>query len=466
MPVIEFLLNWIIPFIVILTVLVFVHEMGHYTVARMNKVRVEVFSVGFGRELFGWTDRAGTRWKFSAIPLGGYVKMFGDANAASAGSDGLEKMSAADRAVSFHHKRVSQRAAIVFAGPFINYVFAVLVLALLFVFYGQPFTPPKVGAVEAGGRAAEAGLRPGDRVISIDGSSVERFEEIIQLVRLKYDTKLEFLIDRDGKRLNLPITPVRRTVTDRNKNKHVIGRIGISPFSAAVVDRVQPKSAADRAGLRTGDRIVEVEGKTVRSFEQMAQVIRAAPGRTVPLGIVRDGRRLTLTATLARHTIKLNGGKTLVIGRLGISRKRVAYKRHSFGVAAWQGIKETGAMASATYTAIKQMIEGKRSTKDLGGPIRIAEISGQMAQLGIREYIWFMAILSLHLVPDKPLFPVPMLDGGHLVFYAYEAVAGKPLGERAQEYGFRIGLALVLTLMLFVTWNDIVHLTDKIGLLK
>jgi len=465
MPVLEFLLNYVIPFLVILTVLVFVHEMGHYTVARLNRVRVEVFSIGFGREIFGWTDRAGTRWKFSAIPLGGYVKMFGDANAASAGGDGLEKMSAAERAVSFHHKRVGQRAAIVFAGPFINYVFAVLILAFLFVFYGQPFTPPKVGSVAPEGRAAVAGLKPGDRILSIDGSSVERFEEIIQLIRLKFETKLVFLVERDGKRLSLTISPQRRTVTDRNGNKHVIGSIGVAPFSAAVVDRVEAKSAADRAGLRTGDHIVGVAGKTVRSFEEMAQVIRANPGRAVPIAVVRDGRRTMLNTTLESRKIKTRSGKTILIGRLGISRKRLEYKRHSFALATWQGIKETASMAKATYTAISQMIEGKRSTKDLGGPLRIAEMSGQMAQLGIREYIWFMGILSLHLCLIN-LFPVPMLDGGHLVFYAYEAVAGKPLGERAQEYGFRIGLALVLTLMLFVTWNDIVHLTDKIGLLK
>jgi regulator of sigma E protease len=465
MPVVEFLLNWVVPFLVILTILVFVHEMGHYTVARLNGVRVETFSIGFGREIFGWNDRAGTRWKFSMIPLGGYVKMFGDANAASAGAEGLEAMTPAERKVSFHHKSVGARSAIVFAGPFINYLFALVVLIGLFMVWGQPFTPPKIGTVTAGGPAAAAGLKPGDRIVSIDGESVERFEEAIQLIRLNPEIRIVIGIEREGKRIDIPVTPARQVVTDRHQNQHVVGQIGITPFSAAVVDQVQPKSAAAAVGMKTGDRIISVARIPVRSFEEMAEVIRANPGRTVVLGVIRDGRRITLRPSLASVQITGRGGATTTIGRLGITRKRVEYVRHGPFEAAWQAVRETVSMTRATATAIGQMIEGKRSTKDLGGPLKIAEISGQMAQLGIREYIWFMAILSLHLCLIN-LFPVPMLDGGHLVFYAYEAVAGKPLGERAQEYGFRIGLALVLTLMLFVTWNDIVHLTDKIGLLK
>jgi regulator of sigma E protease len=465
MPVVEFLFNWVIPFLLILTILVFVHEMGHYTVARMNGVRVETFSIGFGREIFGWNDRTGTRWKFSVIPLGGYVKMYGDANAASAGADGLESMTPAQREVSFHHKSVGARAAIVFAGPFINYVFAILVLVCLFMFYGQPFTPPKIGVVETNGPAAEAGLKPGDRIVSIDGQSVARFEEAIQLIRLNPEIKIVIRVERAGREIDIPVTPTRFIVTDRHDNKHEVGRIGITPFSAAVVDQVQPKSAADAVGMKSGDLIISVDREQVRSFEEMALLIRAKPGQTVALGVIRDGQRITLRPTLASLTLKNRAGKSATIGRLGITRKRVEYVQHGLGEAAWQAVRETVSMARSTVTAIGQMIEGKRSTKDLGGPLKIAEISGQMAQLGTREYIWFMAILSLHLCLIN-LLPVPMLDGGHLVFYAYEAVAGKPLGERAQEYGFRIGLALVLTLMLFVTWNDIVHLTDKIGLLK
>jgi len=465
MPVLEFLFNWVIPFLLILTILVFVHEMGHYTVARINGVRVETFSIGFGREIFGWNDRSGTRWKFSMIPLGGYVKMYGDANAASAGAEGLEAMTPAQRKVSFHHKSVGARAAIVFAGPFINYVFALLVLMGLFMFWGQPFTPPKIGVVLPDGAAAKAGLKPGDKIVAIDGQSVARFEEAIQLIRLNPEIKLVVRVQREGREIDIPVTPARYTVTDRHQNKHEVGQIGITPFSAAIVDQVQPKSAADKVGMKQGDRIISVARIQVRSFEEMAEVIRANPGKTVALGIIRDGRRITLRPTLASLEVKSRSGETKTIGRLGITRKRVEYVQHGLFQAAWQAVRETVSMTRSTATAIGQMIEGKRSTKDLGGPLKIAEISGQMAQLGIREYIWFMAILSLHLCLIN-LFPVPMLDGGHLVFYAYEAVAGKPLGERAQEYGFRIGLALVLTLMLFVTWNDIVHLTDKIGLLK
>jgi regulator of sigma E protease len=294
---------------------------------------------------------------------------------------------------------------------------------------------------------------------------VARFEEAIQLIRLNPEIKIVIRVERAGREIDIPVTPTRFIVTDRHDNKHEVGRIGITPFSAAVVDQVQPKSAADAVGMKSGDLIISVDREQVRSFEEMALLIRAKPGQTVALGVIRDGQRITLRPTLASLTLKNRAGKSATIGRLGITRKRVEYVQHGLGEAAWQAVRETVSMARSTVTAIGQMIEGKRSTKDLGGPLKIAEISGQMAQLGTREYIWFMAILSLHLCLIN-LLPVPMLDGGHLVFYAYEAVAGKPLGERAQEYGFRIGLALVLTLMLFVTWNDIVHLTDKIGLLK
>ncbi len=367
-------LIYIPSFIVLLTVLVFVHEMGHYLVARWNGVRIETFSIGFGPELFGWTAKSGTRWKFSAVPLGGYVKMFGDANAASAGSVGMENFSPEDRASSFHHKRLGQRTAIVLAGPLANYIFAVLVLAGLFTFLGQPFTPAKITRVLPNTPAAAAGLKAGDLIVGVDGRSIERFEEIVQIVALRPEVRLTFEVKRGGSRLKMVVVPRRQTSKDRFGN------------------------------------------------------------------VIEKG----------------------VIGVVGQARKLARYDP---ATAVWRAVESTWSMTKATALAIKQMIVGERSAKDLRGPLGIGELSGQMAQISIFTFIWFMGILSLHLGLIN-LLPVPMLDGGHLAFYAYEAIRGKPLGERAQEYGFRIGLALVLTLMLFVTWNDISRLTDKIGFLK
>jgi regulator of sigma E protease len=359
-------LGIIIPFLVVLTVLVFVHELGHYLVARRNGVRVEVFSIGFGPELFGWFDRAGTRWKLSAIPLGGYVKMFGDSDASSMPSGAVHEMSEQDRAVSFHHKRLGQRAAVVAAGPAANFIFAIVVLAVLFATIGQPFTPPDVGTVQANSAAERGGFKPGDVILQVDGQKIERFEDVQQAVRLNDGSPMHIVVKRDGKDVELTITPQQQEITDRFGNVH----------------------------------------------------------RVSLLGIVRSG---------------------------------VDYVRRDPASAVLRAAEETWSLSAGTLTAVWQMIIGARTTDELGGPLRIAQMSGEVAQGGFVALISFMAMLSINLGLIN-LFPIPVLDGGHLLFYAAEAIRGKPLGQKAQEYGFRIGLAFVLMLMVFVTWKDLVHI--------
>src|SRR5579875_395631 len=215
-------------FLFVLTVLVFVHELGHYLVARWNGVRVEVFSIGFGPELFGWNNRAGTRWKISAIPLGGYVKMFGDADPSSApSSETLREMTPQEREVAFHHKRLPQRAAIVAAGPVANFVFAIVALAALFATVGQPFTPPQVGKVQAGSAAEASGMQPGDRIVSIDGEKIERFEDVQRIVRLDPGHALAIVVQRGDQDVSLSVTPKLSEITDRFGNKHEYGLLGI-----------------------------------------------------------------------------------------------------------------------------------------------------------------------------------------------------------------------------------------------
>jgi regulator of sigma E protease len=359
------LIDYILPFLLVLTVLIFVHELGHYWVAKRCGVKVEVFSIGFGRELVGWTDKSGTRWKIAWLPLGGYVKMFGDADAASSPSEGVREMTPEERAVSFFHKPLGQRTAIVAAGPAANFLLAIVLFAGVYVFVGQPFTPARIGAIVEGSAAERAGLQPGDTIQEINGSRIERFEDIQRIVQLNLDRPLEIAVERDGRRLTLAATPT----------------------------------------------------------------------------VVQEADRW---------------GSTVRIARLGIRGQGLAFKKHGPTEAIWRGTLEVWNQTAGTLKALGQMITGQRGTEELGGPIRIAQMSGEVAQGGMVSLIVFIAVLSVNLGLIN-LFPIPMLDGGHLLLYGAEAIRGKPLPEKAVDYGFRIGFALVITLMIFATWNDLVH---------
>jgi regulator of sigma E protease len=356
--------HYLISFLVILTVLVFVHELGHFWVARRCGVRVEVFSIGFGPELFGFTDRRGTRWKFSALPLGGYVKMFGHTETVTE-PDGRERpMTLDEQHVAFHYKRLSQRAAVVVAGPLANFLFAIVVLAGLFAVYGQPYSPAVIGGVVEGGAAEAAGMMPGDRILSVNGRTIERFEDVANIVQLGLDEPLVIVVERGSGQLTLSAQPNIIEETDLLGNKHRIGRLGISSSAPSEVMRYDPLTAV------------------------------------------------------------------------------------------WQATKQTYELSAGTLKAVWQMVTGTRSSEEIGGVLRIAQMSGEVTQMGIASAIFFAAVLSINLGLIN-LFPVPMLDGGHLAFYAFEALRGRPLGARAQEWGFRIGLALVLALFVFATRNDL-----------
>jgi regulator of sigma E protease len=366
--------GYIVPFIFVLSIVVFIHEFGHFIVARLCGVRVLVFSIGFGPELCGFNDRHGTRWKISAIPLGGYVKFFGDENAASVPElPQLETMNEGERAQSFFFQPVRKRSAIVFAGPLANFILAIVIFAAIFGIYGKQSMSARVDQVQPDSAAAAAGFQPGDVVLAIGGKQVEDFADMQRIVSDSAGDKLDIKVDRKGSQLTLQATPLLKEVKDNFGNVHRIGILGITRSMDANDAKFQPVSAPQ---------------------------------------------------------------------------------------ALLMGVQETWFIVDRTLSYIGGVIVGRESADQLGGPARIAQISGQVAKIGIMPLIHLVGVLSVS-IGLLNLFPIPLLDGGHLLFYGIEAARGRPLSERAQEVGFRIGLAIVVMLMIFATFNDIVHLTTS-----
>ncbi len=439
-------------FILVLSLLVFVHEWGHYIVARMCGVRVETFSIGFGKELLGFTDSHGTRWKISLIPLGGYVKMFGDTDPASAGNkaevqtDGgdVRPMTAEERSVAFFAKPVGQRAAIVFAGPAINFIFAIMLLGGLYMSVGQPVSPPLASAVIEGSAADKAGFRPHDRIMAIDEAPINRFEEIRLKVSVALDTPLAFEVDRGGKTVELTATPVKEVKQDRFGFSHSQGMLGIiGPGNGLLLKNiieVNGRPMKDEEAVRKA--ILPLLGKnftiTLKRNEEQNDVLRINPDKELNAGMLDEQSPDFSTLLIA----KKSGDEIVHHGVFG-----------SIGAA----LQETKDITLSTLTALGQMITGTRSATELGGIIRIGAIAGDMAQSGLLALITFTALLSINLGLIN-LFPIPMLDGGHLVFYGIEAAKGSPIPEQVQEYAFRLGLAVLVGIMLFANLNDIVQL--------
>ncbi len=353
----------ILAFLAVLGPLVFIHELGHYLAGRWFGVKSEAFSIGFGREVAGWTDRRGTRWKIGWLPLGGYVKFKGDMNPASQPSPEWLAMPPAERAQTFQAKKLWQRAVIVAAGPATNFLFAILVYIVLFASLGQPSTPALIAGIQPNSAAAAAGFKPGDRVVRIDGDEVRRFEDIASHVRLRPEQPMRFEVERAGERIALQAVPRSMRMTDRFGNEARIGLLGISPGG--------------------------------RTLEQLAWY--ELPGAAV------------------RQT--------------------------------WDTVK-------MMVVTLGQVFSGQRSLEEMGGPLKIAQFSGQQASLGFVDFVLFMSLISINLGFIN-LLPIPLLDGGHLLFYAIEGIRRRPLKAQAQEWAFRTGLAVLLALMVFVTFNDL-----------
>ncbi len=389
------ILGSVIPFLVVLTVLIFVHELGHFLVARWAGVRVEVFSIGFGRELFGRTDKHGTRWRFSAVPLGGYVKMFGEGDLVTGVDDTEDRpMTKEEKKVSFHHKPLRKRTAIVAAGPLANFIFAIVVYTFISGVLGMPRFEAAVGTVIPATAAEEAGFKRGDRILSVDGEPVQWFSDLSTIVSASAGVALKFEIERERRVFTIEATPRLTRYQE------------LETFS----------SEEEREAGKQKDE--QDDGKNEAADNGGSDV----PPRGL-LGVRPHPDFFT--------TVRVGPAEAL-----------------------WAGVRQTYALSAKILYVLGEMIGGERDASELGGVISIAKYSGEAAEDGLITALMFMAALSINLGLIN-LFPVPMLDGGHLVFYTFEALRGKPLSERTQEYGFRFGLVLVVALMIFATWNDI-----------
>lgn len=353
-------------FLIVLTLLIFVHELGHYCVARYNGVRVEVFSIGFGPELWGRNDTHGTHWKICLIPIGGYVKFFGEAAEGSTVEETLARMSVADREASFHSKSVGKRAAVIVAGPVANFLLAFVLMVGLFTTVGQPYSPARISMIVPDSAAEEAGFKLGDLIVRVADTEIERFEDLIALISMSAGETLDIVVIRDGVEVGLRATP----------------------------------------------RLVEDED--------------------------------------------IFGNKQMR-GKLGVGRQGSEYRRLGPLSASWEAVEQVWSVIALTATALGEMVVGSRPASELGGPVRIVQMSCTIGEIGLVATVWFAIMLSINLGLIN-LFPIPVLDGGHLLFCAVEWIRGRPVGERAQDFSFRIGLALVLMLMVFATWNDLIQL--------
>ena len=426
----------ILAFVLALLIIVFVHEYGHYIVGRWSGIHAEVFSLGFGPVIWSRADKRGTRWQIAALPLGGYVKFLGDSNAASAGHvDDLGGMTRGQLRATMHGAPLWARTATVAAGPIFNFILSIIVFAGVFLASGVATDAPTVGTVKTM-PGITAGLQPGDRIVSLGGQKTPDFPAFMEAAAaLPPVATAQYLVDRGGETME---------VTDSHP---------LPPL----VETVQPDSAAQEAGVQAGDIVTAVNGQPVTTFSQLRELVGASDGTPLRLSLLREGAPVELNLQPRRVDLPLAEGgfeTRWLIGLTGAMyfepETRVPGVIESIGLGAGQSWD----IATTSLSGLWHMVTGAISSCNLRGPIGIAETSGAAASAGITSFIWFIAMLSTA-VGMMNLFPVPVLDGGHLVFYAYEAVTGKPPTAKALRVLMTVGLAAILTLMVFALTNDI-----------
>ena len=444
----------LLAFLVVIGVLIVIHELGHFVMARLAGVGVERFSVGFGPVLWRYRGKE-TEYCLSAIPMGGYVKMMGDDENPLEGGKG----STVDPAKSFNNKSLIARFLIVFAGPGMNFVLAAVIFALVYMIVGRPALPAVVGWVAPDSAGARGGLAAGDQIRAVDGRPVQYWDEVLRQVREGGGKALELTIAGPaGAERRLTVTPLRIAEKDIFGDEREVWDIGATPFVAATIGDVVAGFPAAQAGLRAGDTVLTIEGRPIVAWNDLAEVISRRADQPTRLEIRRGGE--TLTVTVTPRAVKDRGpdGKEAVVGRIGISPAPAAtYVRVNPVVAVWEGAEKTAEITALTAIGLWKIVVGQLDRSNIGGPIQIAQAAGEQARHGLPSLAFFTAVISVNLALLN-LLPVPMLDGGHLLFFVCEAVLGRPLSVRKREVAQQVGFVLLMMLMVFAVYNDLVRI--------
>ncbi len=447
----------IVAFVAVLGILILVHEFGHFLVARLAGVGVERFSVGFGPVVWRYRGKR-TEYCLSAVPLGGYVKMMGDdENPLEGGKTGQ-----VDPARSFNNKPLPVRFLIVFAGPVMNGVLAVVIFALVFMLLGRPVAPAIVGRLADGGPAARAGLSVGDRIVAVDGRPVLYWEDVMRAVQDLRGETIQFMVKSDGTERKVGVTPAKTEVRDLFGDARETWDIGARPFAAPVIGEVLVGLPAERAGLKSGDVVVAIEGKPVRTWDDLAESIHERPAQPTRLEVKRGAETLTVSVTPTVVKDRGPDGKEIEVGRIGVGpAAATTFVRSNPAAAVWQGLTRTAEVTELTAVGLYKIAVGQLDRRNIGGPIQIAVTAGEQARQGLPSLAFFTAVISVNLFLLN-LLPVPMLDGGHLLFFACEAVLGRPLSVRKREVAQQVGFVLLMLLMVYAVYNDL----DRIGLFR
>ncbi|HEX2841296.1 RIP metalloprotease RseP [Hyphomicrobium sp.] len=449
-----------LAFLFVLSVVVFFHELGHFLVARWCGVTVTTFSIGFGRELGGFYDRHGTRWRIAAIPLGGYVKFLDDANAASAPGT-AEPLPPEKAAGAFHTKPVWQRALVVAAGPLANFLVAALIYTAVNATYGVSMVTARVDEVVPGMAAEKAGIKPGDLITEIDGWSIETLDDVVRIVTASSGRTLKITVDRNGQAQTFSVNPDMRDHKDDLGVTVRLGDIGIRRSLPARIGAIMPDSPAAKAGFKPGDVITAINGARVGSFDDVIAMVGPAAGKTLAITVDRKGGQQTIDVVPEAKSAANPDGTTVEKGRIGVAPDRPEPVSVSLLEAARLGARETYANIVQTITGITDIVTQRQSADQVGGPILMAEVTARVVEMGWEPLLRWTALISAN-IGLLNLLPIPVLDGGHLVFYAIEAIRRRPLSQRMQEIGFQVGIALVLMLVVFVNLNDLLRVGKRL----